>query len=64
MEENGTYRWTPPNAPKGPKIPKEIKVPKIKPGIFIAIALVAVILFASLSCFYTVDDMVFSQWFH
>ena len=56
MEENGTYRWTPPNAPKGSKIPKEIKVPKIKPGIFIAIALVAMMLFASLSCFYTVDD--------
>ena len=56
MEENGTYRWTPPSAPKAPKTPKEIKLPKIKPGIFIAIALVAVVLFASLSCFYTVDD--------
>ena len=56
MEENGTYRWTPPNAPKPPKMPKEIKFPKIKPGIFIAIALVALMIFGSMSCFYTVDD--------
>ena len=56
MEENGTYRWTPPSASKAPKTPKEIKLPKLKPGIFIAIALVAAVLFASLSCFYTVDD--------
>ena len=56
MEENGTYRWTPPNAPKPPKMPKDIKLPKLKPGIFIAIALVAVMVLASLSCFYTVDD--------
>ena len=27
MEENGTYRWTPPNAPKAPNIPKDIKIP-------------------------------------
>ena len=56
MEENGTYRWTPPGEPKGPKIPKEIKLPKIKPIFFVAIALVAVMVLASLSCFYTVDD--------
>ena len=56
MEENGTYRWTPPNAPKAPKMLKELKVPKIKPAVLIAIALVAVIALASLSCFYTVDD--------
>ena len=56
MEENGTYRWTPPNAPKPPKMPKEFKVPKVKPGIFIVLAVVAALLFASLSCFYTVDD--------
>ena len=56
MEENGTYRWTPPNAPKAPKMPKEFKVPKIKPAVIIAIVLVAVIALASLSCFYTVDD--------
>ena len=56
MEENSTYRWTPPNAPKAPKMPKEFKVPKIKPAVIIAIVLVAVIALASLSCFYTVDD--------
>ena len=56
MEENGTYRWTPPNAPKPPKMPKEFKVPKVKPGVFIVLAVVAALLFASLSCFYTVDD--------
>ena len=56
MEENGTYRWTPPNVPKAPKMPKEFKVPKIKPAVLIAIVLVAVIALASLSCFYTVDD--------
>ena len=56
MEENGTYRWTPPNAPKAPKMPKEFKVPQIKPGVIIALALVVVIALASLSCFYTVDD--------
>ena len=59
MEENGTYRWTPPGAPKTPKppkMPREFKVPKIKPAVFIAIALVAAIALASLSCFYTVDD--------
>ena len=56
MEENGTYRWTPPNAPKAPKMPKEFKVPQIKPGAIIALALVVVLALASLSCFYTVDD--------
>ena len=56
MEENSTYRWTPPDDSKGPKIPKEIKVPKLKPGILIAIALVAVMIFGSMTCFYTVDD--------
>ena len=56
MEENGTYRWTPPNAPKAPKMPKEFKVPQIKPGVIIALALVVFIALASLSCFYTVDD--------
>ena len=56
MEENGTYRWTPPNAPKAPKMPKEFKVPTIKPGVIIALALVVALALASLSCFYTVDD--------
>ena len=49
MEENGTYRWTPPNAPKAPKMPKEFKVPKLKPAVIIAIVLVADIALASLS---------------
>ena len=56
MEENGTYRWTPPSAPKPPKMPKDIQLPKLKPGIFIAIILVALMIFGSMSCFYTVDD--------
>ena len=56
MEENGTYRWTPPGAPEGPKAPREIKVPKIKPIYFAALALVLVLVLASLSSFYTVDD--------
>ena len=56
MEENGTYRWTPPEDPIQPKTPKEIKLPTIKPIVFVVLALVAVILFGSLTCFYTVDD--------
>ena len=59
MEENGTYRWTPPSAPKTPKppkMPREFKVPQIKPAVIIAIVLVAAIALASFSCFYTVDD--------
>ena len=53
MEENSTYSWTPPQAPKSPKVPS---LPKIKPAVIIALVLVAVAIFASLSCFYTVDD--------
>ena len=56
MEENGTYRWTPPDAPKSPKMPKEFKVPKLKPAVVIAIVAVIALALASLSCFYTVDD--------
>ena len=56
MEENGTYRWTPPNAPKPPKMPKEFKVLKLKPAVVIAIVVVIALALASLSCFYTVDD--------
>ena len=56
MEENGTYRWTPPNAPKSPKMPKEFKVLKLKPAVVIAIVVVIALALASLSCFYTVDD--------
>ena len=56
MEENGTYRWTPPSAPKPPKMPKEIKLPAFKPVYLLVIALVAVLALASFSSFYTVDD--------
>ena len=56
MEENGTYRWTPPHAPKPPKMPKEFKVLKLKPAVVIAIVVVIALALASLSCFYTVDD--------
>jgi len=56
MEENGTYRWTPPQPPKPPKAPKEIKLPKLKPIALIAIVLAAVALLGAGSCFYTVDD--------
>ena len=53
MEENSTYRWTPPNAPK---TPKEIKLPKVKPAVIIAVVLVIAALLGATSCFYTVDD--------
>ena len=56
MEENGTYRWTPPDAPKSPKMPKEFKVPKLKPAVVIAIVAVIALALGSMSCFYTVDD--------
>ncbi len=53
MEENGTYRWTPPQPPKSPK---EIKLPKFKPMALIAIILVVLAVLGAGSCFYTVDD--------
>ena len=56
MEENGTYRWTPPDAPKPPKMPKEFKVPKLKPAVIIAIVVVIALALGATSCFYTVDD--------
>ena len=62
MEENGTYRWTPPEPPKSseppkpPKFPKEIKFPTIKPVAIVAIILTALIALGAGSCFYTVDD--------
>ena len=56
MEENGTYRWTPPEDIKPPKSPKEIKIPKFKPIHFVILVLVAVIALGSMTCFYTVDD--------
>ena len=56
MEENGSYRWTPPNVPNPPKPFKEVKLPKIKPGAGIAIVLVLIAVLGAGSCFYTVDD--------
>ena len=59
MEENGTYRWTPPGEPKGPKMPREFKtpnLPKLKPAAIIAIAIVLVLALGAASSFYTVDD--------
>ena len=55
MEENGTYRWTPPGGSKGPKMPREFKtptLPKVKPVVIIAI----VVIVGIATCFYTVDD--------
>ena len=53
MEENGSYRWTPPQAPKSPK---DFKMPKIKPAAVIAIVLVLLAVLGAGTCFYTVDD--------
>ena len=48
MEQNGTYRWTPPSA-------KEIEPKKL--GRFILMGFVALVLILGLlTCFYTVDD--------
>ena len=52
MNENGTYRWAPDNAPK-PKNPVNWK--KIR-NIVLASLLALVLLIGSSSCFYTVDD--------
>ena len=56
MEDNGTYRWTPPEAPKPPKPFKKFEPPKIKPAAVIAIILVLIAVLGAGSCFYTVDD--------
>lgn len=59
MEENGTYRWTPPGGSRGPKMPREFKtpkLPKVKPVAIIAIAVVIALALGATSCFYTVDD--------
>ena len=59
MEENGTYRWTPPGGSKGPQMPREFKtpkLPKVKPVVIIAIAVVIALALGATSCFYTVDD--------
>ena len=57
MEENGTYRWTPDEGkpPKAPKVPKNISF-KGAGRMVLIIAIVAVVVLAGLTCFYTVDD--------
>ena len=60
MEENGTYRWTPPGDSEGPKMPKEFKtpkLPKLKPAAIIAIVVVLILALGATSSFYTVDDI-------
>ena len=56
MEENGTYSWSPNH--DQPKPPKKKKTPDFKRAgrYAFAIALVMVIAFSALTCFYTVDD--------
>ena len=55
MEENGTYSWTPPEAPKPPK---QNKMPDFKrAGKTVAVLLVFLMLISCIgTCFYTVDD--------
>ncbi len=52
MEDNGTYRWTPPR-PANNRAPTDFK--KIRNWILLGVLAVAVII-GSLTCFYTVDD--------
>lgn len=52
MDENGTYHWTPPQAPKPKRGPSPKKIGKI--AVIVVVALVLIIGFES--CFYTVDD--------
>jgi len=55
MEENGTYSWKPPEAPKPPK---QKKTPDFKrAGKTVFVVILAIILMISAgTCFYTVDD--------
>ena len=52
MEENGTYSWTPPasNKPQKPVDGKRIR------NVLLTVAIMLVLVIASSSCFYTVDD--------
>ena len=50
MEENGTYRWTPPSTPRQP-----LDFQKLKKLVAI-VAVVALVVIAVSTCFYTVDD--------
>ncbi len=59
MEENGTYRWTPPEAPKSPKPPRRgLKLPQfqLNAGMIVLIVVVFALMVGGLSSFYTVDD--------
>ena len=53
MDENGTYRWVPPQAPKPPKMQPNLK--KIKKTARMTLLFLLLIVFG-LTCYYTVDD--------
>ncbi|MBQ2855457.1 MAG: FtsH protease activity modulator HflK [Oscillospiraceae bacterium] len=53
MEENGTYSWTPPKAPKKTKKMPDMKRFGKTTVVFI---LFAVLVLGAMTCFYTVDD--------
>ena len=55
MEENSTYRWSP--DPDQPKPPKK-KAPNFKRAsrLALVISLALILVFAAMTCFYTVDD--------
>ncbi len=57
MENNGTYRWTPPQAPQPPKpgFQKPADGKKIR-NIILTVAIVLVVIIGVATSFYTVDD--------
>ena len=52
MEENGSYSWVPPKAPKEKKMPDFRRFGKTA----MVFALFAVLVLGAMTCFYTVDD--------
>ena len=52
MEENGSYSWVPPKAPKKPKMPDFKRFGKTA----VVVVLFAVLVLGAMTCFYTVDD--------
>ena len=56
MEENGTYRWTPGETPKPPKKNKHVPDFEKVAKTITVVAIVLVVAFCALTCFYTVDD--------
>ena len=52
MEENGSYSWVPPKAPKEKKMPDFKRFGKTA----VVFALFAVLVLGAMTCFYTVDD--------